>query len=135
MEKFQVHFPIPSVLSTMSTKGQLDLSPCSGPDTELGWTLGSGIQCCCKFECCTRDGTVLQSWLDYPHEDTPHLLALMLPQSWVGRCSPAELNLPTVGREAPTPGLRCTRQDRIHSSDLGRNIIMNFTHFGIKFEF
>ena len=127
MEKFQVHFLIPSVLSTMNTKVQLDWSLCSGPDTELGLTLAGDIQCYYKFECCTRDGTVLQSLLDYCREDTPQLLALLLLQSWVGWNSPAELNLPKVGREAPTRGLRCTLQDKIHSADLGRNIIMNFT--------
>ena len=126
---FQGYFPIPSVLSIMNTEGQPGWSECRGPDMVTQWSPASwnpNIDCYYNFQCCTRDGTILQNLLDYLRVDTPHLLQLLLPQNWVRWNSPGELNFPKVDREVPTQGRRCTRLDRIHSSDLPWNIIMNY---------
>ena len=120
---FQVHFPIPSVLSTTNTEGQLDCSERRVLDTVTEWNLS--IHCYYNFECCTRDGTVPQNLLGYFRVDTPPLRALLL-RNWVHWNSPEKPSFPTVDREDPTLGRRCTRLDRIHSSDLGFHIKNGF---------
>ena len=121
---FQDHFPIPSGLSIKNTRGQLDCSECIVVDMVLEWH--RNIHCYYSFECCTRDGTILQNLLGCLRADNQQLRVLFH-QNWIRWNSPGEPNLPKVDREAPTLGRRCIRLGRIHSADLGCYIIMNCT--------